>query len=66
MDGDHNHVLPREVPKSIMERLAEPHSKERPRIPFAWMISYRASGALQNIGYCNHVCSLDLRSRFTF
>lgn len=51
MDGDHNHVLAREVPKSIMERLAEPHSKQRPRIPFAWMISYRASGALQNIGY---------------
>lgn len=51
MDGDHQHVLEREVPKSIMDRLAEPHSKERPRIPFAWMISYSASGALQNIRY---------------
>lgn len=51
MDGDHRHVLAKEVPESIMERLAAPHSKERPRIPFAWMISYEASRALHNIKF---------------
>lgn len=44
-------VLEKAVPADIMARLAEPHSKERPCIPFAWMISYEASCALQNIRY---------------
>ena len=39
------------VPPAVYERLAEPHSDERPGIPFVWMLSYRSSGALQNIRY---------------
>jgi len=45
------HVLEKAVPEEIMARLSEPHSKERPCIPFAWMISYEAVAALRNIGY---------------
>lgn len=39
------------VPENIYSRLAEPHTDERPGIPLIWMLSYRASGALQNIRY---------------
>jgi hypothetical protein len=39
------------VPKDILERLSEPHSKERPGLPFAWMVSYTAEGALQNMQF---------------
>lgn len=69
MDGDHQHVLAREVPESIMRRLAEPHSKDRPRIPFAWMVSYTAEGAAQNIGYFENGvrhCQLDFPIRVFF
>lgn len=69
MDGDHQHVLAREVPESIMTRLAEPHSKERPRIPFAWMVSYTAEGAVQNIAYFEtgvRHCKLDFPVRVFF
>lgn len=69
IDGDHRHVLAREVPESIMNRLAEPHSKERPRIPFAWMVSYSASGAIQNIGFFENGvrhCKLDFPIRVFF
>lgn len=69
MDGDHQHVLPSEVPEKIMQRLAAPHSKERPRIPFAWMISYSGEGALQNIRYFENGvrhCQLDFPIRVFF
>lgn len=35
----------------IRERLQRPTSKQSPGIPFAWMLSYRASSACQNIRY---------------
>lgn len=69
IDGDHRHVLAREVPEAIMNRLAEPHSKERPRIPFAWMVSYSAAGAIQNIGFFENGvrhCKLDFPIRVFF
>ena len=67
--GDHQHVLPTEVPDVVMKRLAEPHSKERPRIPFAWMVSYEAAEALQNISIFergSRHCSLDFPVRVFF
>lgn len=39
------------VPPAVYARLSEPHSKSRPGIPFVWLMSYRAAGALQNIKY---------------
>lgn len=39
------------VPEEILSRISEPHSKERPGLPFAWMVSYTAEGALQNIRF---------------
>ena len=39
------------VPNKVYERLAAPESDDMPSIPLIWMLSYRASGALQNIRY---------------
>ena len=54
------------VPSSVYERLAAPHSDEVPGIPLIWMLSYRASGALQNIRYFENGvrhCKLDFPIR---
>lgn len=66
---DKLHVLLREVEPSIMTRLNEPHSKERPGIPFAWMISYEGDAARQNIRFFENGvrhCSLEFPIRVFF
>jgi hypothetical protein len=42
-------LLESEVDPDILKRIAEPHSKERPCIPFSWMLSYSGKSARQNI-----------------
>ena len=66
MIGDHRHVLASEVPEDVMKRLAEPHTKDHPRIPFAWMVNYDAASALQNIRFFENGsrhCTLDFPIR---
>jgi hypothetical protein len=63
------HILPHEVEPSILARLIEPHSKERPGIPFAWMLSYGAREARQNIRYFENGvrhCALEFPIRVFF
>jgi hypothetical protein len=62
-------LLPQEVDPSIMDRLTQPHSKERPGIPFAWMISYEGRSARQNIRFFENGvrhCSLEFPIRVFF
>lgn len=62
-------VLRREVPVDIMRRLDEPHSKVRPGIPFAWMLSYDGPAARQNIRYFENGvrhCALEFPIRTFF
>ena len=49
--GDERHLHAHLVAPDVMERLSAEHTDARPGIPFAWMLSYRAAGALQNIRY---------------
>jgi hypothetical protein len=54
------------VPAKVYERLALPHTDEVPGIPLIWMLSYRSSGALQNIRYFENGvrhCSLEFPIR---
>ncbi len=43
----HTHL----VDPAVLERVSAEHSEARPGIPFVWMLSYKASSALQNIRY---------------
>lgn len=54
------------VAPEVYARLAQPHSKERPGVPFTWMLSYEAEDALQNIRYFENGvrhCQLDFPVR---
>jgi hypothetical protein len=42
-------VWKKNVPTEMLERLSVPHTVTTRGLPFAWMVSYRASGALQNL-----------------
>ena len=39
------------VPPEVYERITRPYSEDSPVLPFVWMLSYSAEGALQNIRY---------------
>lgn len=62
-------LLESEVNPDILNRLNEPHSKERPGIPFAWMISYDGAAARQNIRFFENGvrhCKLEFPIRVFF
>ena len=47
--GDHTEVEAGRVPPEVFADLSRPHTKERPGIPFSWMVSYSGTKALNNI-----------------
>lgn len=50
----------------MLERLQRRATENSPSIPFAWILSYRSAGALQNIGYFENGvrhCKLDFPIR---
>lgn len=60
------YIFPQKVPTHVIERLEQPHSKESHGCPFAWMSSYHAEHALQNIRYFENavrICKLEFPIR---
>ncbi len=67
--GDHDDVDPQRVEPRVFARLAAAHSKERPGMPFSWMVSYDGAKALNNIRVFENgvrLCSLEFPIRVFF
>ncbi len=60
------HIFEQFVDAAVRERLQRDHSAQSPGCPFAWILSYRASAARQNIRYFENGvrhCKLDFPIR---
>jgi hypothetical protein len=65
-DPERGLLFDRFVEPEMLERLQRDASEQSPSIPFAWMLSYRSSSALNNIRYFENGvrhCKLDFPIR---